>query len=209
MNFSVEEALRLGMAHQGGRKSMYGDIQQRDEQIVSGQQLLQLAEHRANDTQRRTNVNILQDLGKSRTTNNLYALADPDNDVRFFGSMGAMGDKLREINEVNDKTFWPKGGMGLLRNETVQNAISHGRLQGIQVQAPHVGGTTNVYGIPDNNNRPSGYKLLKISTLEEIAAEIALAEAEAEEIAELERNLANVSNLDDDLDDDDSLDDLL
>ena len=186
---------------------MYGDIQQRDEQIVSGQQLLQLAEHRANDTQRRMNVNILQDLGKSRTTSNLYALADPDNDVRFFGSMGAMGDKLREIDEVDDKTFWPKGGRSLLRDNTVQNAISQGRLEGIQVHAPHIGGTTNVYDIPGNNNSPSGYKLLKISTLEEIAAEIALAEAEAKEIAELERNLANISNLDDSFDD--SLDDQL
>ena len=169
MNFSVEEALRLGMARQGGRESMYGDIQQMDEQIVSGQQLLQLAEHRANNTQLRMNVNILQDLGKSRTTNNLYALADPDNDVRFFPSMGALGGKLREIDGVDNKIFWPHDGMGPLRNKSVQNAIAQGRIQGTQIQAPYDRGTTDVYNIPGNNNEPSGFKLLKISTMKEIA----------------------------------------
>jgi len=179
MNFSVQEALRLGMARQGGRESMYGDLQQRDQEIVSGQHMLQLAEHRANDTQRRMNVNILQDLGKYRTSNNLYALADQDNDVRFFPSMGDMGNKLRETEEINTRTFWPRNGLGLLRNETVQGAITHGRLKGIRVRAPHIGGTTNVYDIPDNNNQPSGYTLLKISTMEEIAAELrAIDEAE-------------------------------
>jgi len=198
MNFSVEEALRLGMARQGGRESMYGDIQQMDEQIVSGQQLLQLAEHRANNTQLRMNVNILQDLGKSRTSNNLYALADQDNDVRFFRSMTAMGTKLREIDEVDDKTFWPQGGMRALKNETVKNAIAQGRILGTRIQAPHIGGTTNVYNIPGNNNEPSGYKLLKISTMTEIAKELRAAEEEA---------LAEAANDSDD--DDDGLDDLL
>jgi hypothetical protein len=232
MNFSVEEALRLGMAKQSGRESMYGDIQQMDEQIVSGQQLLQLAEDRANNTQRRMNVNILRDLGKSRSSKNLYALADPDDDVRFFPSMGALGGKLREIDGVDNKIFWPQDGMGPLRNKSVQNAIAQGRIQGTPIQAPYDRGTTNVYNIPGNNNEPSGFKLLKISTMKEIAkkriqgfnnnelsgnkllkistkassAENALAamNALAEAEAKADSNLTQLLGLNDSLDDDDN-----
>jgi len=167
MNFSVETAMQLGAARQGGRESMIP-------QLDSASHLLQLAEFRADDTQRRMNVKSLQDLGTFSKAN-LYAIADSENDIRVLPSISKIGETLQGADPSGyQEIFHPRGGQRDLDTRNITSAVEQRRITQVSMQAPSVPGVTKTYKLP------SGYTLLRIATPEEIAAAEA-AEAAAEE----------------------------
>jgi hypothetical protein len=183
MNFSVEQAMQLGAARQGGRESMIP-------QLDSASHLLQLAEFRADNTQRRINVKSLQDFGTFSKAN-LYALADSEDDIRVLPSLAKIGETLHAADPSGYKAiFHPRGGQGDLENRNIRSAIEHGRIRQVEMQAPSVPGVTKTYKLP------SGHTLLRIATQEEISA--AEAEAAAEAAAEAEAAADAAEESDDD-----------